>query len=122
TDVTGFGLLGHLGRMAIESEVTATIEFATIPFLPGALDHARAGVMPGGSRRNLEWGGEHLDAGDHDELTRLLVADAQTSGGLVFGVDPAATADVLAELASSGHTAARIGTTSTPSDHPIVLR
>jgi selenide,water dikinase len=46
-----------------------------------------------------------------DELTQLKIADAQTSGGLVFGVDPAATADVLAELAATGHTAARIGAT-----------
>jgi selenide, water dikinase len=109
TDVTGFGLVGHLGRMALESVVAVTIEFEAVPFLPGAVEFAADGVMPGGSRRNLTWALEFLDAGDHDDVHQLLVADAQTSGGLVFGVDPSETAGVLAELAATGHTAARIG-------------
>jgi selenide,water dikinase len=121
TDVTGFGLLGHLGRMALESNVAVTIEFDAIPFLPGAVDHATSGVMPGGSRRNLEWGVKFLDAGAHDEVHQLLIADAQTSGGLVFGVDPGATASILAELQATGHTAARIGTAATGTPG-IVLR
>ena len=111
TDVTGFGLLGHLGRMAIESGVLVTVEFDAIPFLPGAIELANDGVMPGGSVRNLDWGHDLLEAGGHDDVHRLLVADAQTSGGLVFGVDPAVTADVLAELDATGHTAAHIGGT-----------
>ena len=111
TDVTGFGLLGHLGRMALESKIRADLEYDAIPFLPGAVDLAVDGVMPGGSRRNLEWGGEFLDPGEHAEIARLLIADAQTSGGLVFGVDPSSTAGVLAELAATGHTAANIGRT-----------
>lgn len=113
TDVTGFGLLGHLGRMALESNVRVTVEFESIPFLPGAVEHARNGVMPGGSRRNLEWATAFVDVGDHPELHQLLAADAQTSGGLVFGIDPAETAGVLSELATTGHTAARIGTAAT---------
>ncbi len=112
TDVTGFGLLGHLGRMAMESGLQVTVDFAAVPFLPGALDLAGDGIMPGGSRRNLAWGSDLLDAGSHDELHQLLIADAQTSGGLVFGVDPGETDALLAELASSGHTAARIGVCS----------
>ena len=110
TDVTGFGLLGHLGRMALESGVTVRIEFATVPFLPGAVDLAHDGVMPGGSRRNLTWALDFVDVGNHDEVDQLLLADAQTSGGLVFGVDPSETAGVLDELAATGHRAARIGT------------
>ena len=110
TDVTGFGLLGHLGRMALESRVRVTIEVAAVPFLPGAAELAADGVMPGGSRRNLSWALEFVDVGDHDEVDQLLLADAQTSGGLVFGVDASATADVLSELAATGHRAARIGT------------
>ena len=109
TDITGFGLLGHLGRMALESDVAVTVEFASIPFLPGAVAHARDGVMPGGSRRNLQWALDFVDVGDHPELHQLLAADAQTSGGLVFGIDPGETAGVLSELAATGHTAARIG-------------
>lgn len=110
TDVTGFGLLGHLGRMALESEVSVTVEFAAVPFLPGAAELAADGVMPGGSRRNLAWALEFVDVGEHDEVDQLLLADAQTSGGLVFGVDPSATAGILAELAATGHQAAHIGT------------
>ena len=68
--------------------------------------------MPGGSRRNLAWGKTLLDPGSHDELDQLLVADAQTSGGLVFGVDPAETATALEALATTGHDAALIGSTS----------
>lgn len=109
TDVTGFGLLGHLGRMALESAVSVTVEFAAVPFLPGAVDLAHDGVMPGGSRRNLTWALDFVDVGDHDEVHQLLLADAQTSGGLVFGVDPSETAGVLDELAATGHRAARIG-------------
>lgn len=111
TDVTGFGLLGHLGRMALESSVRATVEFDALEFLPGAVDLAAAGIMPGGSRRNLAWAADFLDAGAHEEVHQLLVADAQTSGGLVFGVDPGETARVLEALATSGHRAARIGHT-----------
>jgi selenide,water dikinase len=113
TDVTGFGLLGHLGRMALESSVSVTIEYDAVPFLPGAVDLAADGVMPGGSRRNLSWASDFVDAGEHDELHQLLLADAQTSGGLVFGVDPAASADVVAELIATGHVAACIGRADT---------
>ena len=87
-----------------------TVEFDAIPFLAGVVELAADGVMPGGSRRNLAWALEFLDTGGHDEVHQLLVADAQTSGGLVFGVDRSETAGVLAELAATGHTAAHIGT------------
>jgi len=109
TDVTGFGLLGHLGRMALESKVRVIVSFEDLPFLDGAVDLASEGIMPGGSRRNLAWGRELLDAGSHEELHQLLVADAQTSGGLVFGVDSGETKRVVAELVASGHQAAHIG-------------
>lgn len=109
TDITGFGLLGHLGRMAVESNLEVTIEFDAIPFLPGAIDLAADGVIPGGSHRNLAWALEFADVGHHGETVQLLLADAQTSGGLVFGVDPSETSHVLAELDTTGHRAARIG-------------
>lgn len=109
TDVTGFGLLGHLGRMAVESNVRATVHFEALPLIEGTLDLAEQGMIPGGTRRNLEGNGELLDAGSHSELAQLIVADAQTSGGLVFGVDPGDTDQVLSELLASGHQAAHIG-------------
>ena len=109
TDVTGFGLVGHLGRMALESRVSVTVDFDAVPFLPGAIDFAAEGVMPGGSRRNLSWALDFVDPGDHDEVHQLLVADAQTSGGVGFGVEPSATDEVLTELSATGHSSARIG-------------
>lgn len=115
TDVTGFGLLGHLGRMAKESGVDATLHVEATPFLSGATELASDGLIPGGTRRNLAWISGQLEPGRHDELTQLLLADAQTSGGLVFGVDPGESPAVLEALASSGHTAAVIGTTATGS-------
>ncbi|MGN6250892.1 MAG: selenide, water dikinase SelD [Marmoricola sp.] len=82
TDVTGFGLLGHLFKMARASGVTAVVDAAAVPYVDGAREALAAGYVPGGSRRNLEWVTPHLDATvDADEL--LLLADAQTSGGLL---------------------------------------
>lgn len=112
TDVTGFGLLGHLGRMALESGVDATLDVEATPFLPGSKDLAAAGMIPGGTRRNLSWIEQQLDAGSHDELTQLLFADAQTSGGLIFGVDPGEADTVVTTLTSAGLTAAVVGTTT----------
>jgi selenide,water dikinase len=83
TDVTGFGLLGHLHKMARASGVTAVVSASAVPYLEGAAASARAGYVSGGTRRNLEWVHPHLDAGEADELTLLLLADAQTSGGLL---------------------------------------
>lgn len=112
TDVTGFGLLGHLGRMTIESSVRAQIDVDAVPLLPDTRALAEAGMVPGGSRRNLDGNAELMIAGTHSEQTQLIVADAQTSGGLVFGVDPAHTSEVLAKLAATDHVAAHIGSVS----------
>lgn len=121
TDVTGYGLLGHLGRMLQESGVDANLDVDAIPFIPGVRELAEKGMIPGGTRRNLAWIGDRVEAGRHDELTLVLLADAQTSGGLVFGVDPSATADVVTELTASGHGAAAIGHT-TPGSGSLHLR
>ena len=109
TDVTGFGLLGHLGRMTIESKVRATIEFDALPLIDGTTELAEAGIVPGGTMRNLDGNRELLDAGIHGDVAQWIVADAQTSGGLVFGVDPAHTDQILAELAETEHAARKIG-------------
>ncbi|MDN5766581.1 MAG: selenide, water dikinase SelD [Humibacillus sp.] len=83
TDVTGFGLLGHLFKMARASGVTAVIDAAAVPYLDGVRSSLRDGFVPGGSRRNLDWVRPHLDSSvSEDEL--LLLADAQTSGGLLI--------------------------------------
>ena len=109
TDVTGFGLLGHLGRAVMESGVDAEIDVGAVPLLEGARALAETGSMPGGSRRNLAWVDERLDRGNHAELDVLLLADAQTSGGLVFGASPAAAHEALDQLEETGHTASVIG-------------
>ncbi|WP_214414393.1 selenide, water dikinase SelD [Sphaerisporangium fuscum] len=100
TDVTGFGLLGHLYKLARASGVTAVVDTAAVPFVEGAREAARDGYVSGGTRRNLAWVEPHLDAGGLDEETLLLLADAQTSGGLlVAGEVPGAP--VIGELVAS---------------------
>lgn len=83
TDVTGFGLLGHLYKLARASGVTAVVDAAAVPYLDGAREAVRDGFVSGGTRRNLDWVAPHADFGAAGEDTRLLLADAQTSGGLL---------------------------------------
>ena len=84
TDVTGFGLLGHLFKLARASGVSAVVDHAAVPLIDGARAAAAAGYVPGGSRRNLDWVIPHTDPGGLSEEDLLLLADAQTSGGLLI--------------------------------------
>lgn len=122
TDVTGFGLLGHACRMAVESDVSLVISLADIPLLAGTRHFAEAGMVPGGTRRNLAAKASLLDAGQADELDQLIIADAQTSGGLLFGVAEEKALDALAELTESGHQAAIIGTAAPADEMRFYLR
>lgn len=112
TDVTGYGLLGHLHEMAAGSGLTARVAAGAVPVLDGARALIGEGAVAGGTARNLEWLHDKVwwDPAV-DELTRLLFADAQTSGGLLIAVEPA-RADRLEEaLRGRGvETVARIGT------------
>jgi selenide,water dikinase len=83
TDVTGFGLLGHLHKLARASGVTAEIDAAAVAYLEAARESLAAGFCSGGTRRNLDWVRPHLDPGRATEDELLLLADAQTSGGLL---------------------------------------
>jgi selenide,water dikinase len=97
TDVTGFGLLGHLHKMTRASGVTAVIDASAVPYLDGARQSAAEGYVSGGTRRNLDWVQPFLDDGGLAELELLLLADAQTSGGLLIaGEIPGGT--VIGEL------------------------
>lgn len=116
TDITGFGLLGHLRRVAEASAVDVRIEAAAVPVLPGVTDLRDRGLVPGGTRRNLTWAAERLTADGIDEAALLLLADAQTSGGLLFGVAEAAAADAVAELRATGHEAAVVGAVTAAGD------
>jgi selenide,water dikinase len=97
TDVTGFGLLGHLHKMMRASGISAVIDVAAVPFLSGARESAREGFVSGGTHRNLDWVRPHLDPGGYDEIDQLLLADAQTSGGLLIAGEIAG-APVIGEL------------------------
>ncbi len=89
TDVTGFGLLGHLHRMLVASGTAATVDAGALPLLPGVLDLARADVVPGGTKRNHAYVSPHTDWGDLSTPEQHVVADAQTSGGLLIATpDP----------------------------------
>jgi selenide, water dikinase len=83
TDITGFGLLGHLYKLCRASGVSALIDATAVPYHEAARPSLAAGYLPGGSRRNLDWVRPHLDH-DVDEDELLLLADAQTSGGLLL--------------------------------------
>jgi selenide,water dikinase len=101
TDVTGFGLLGHLYKLARASGVTAIIDVAAVPLIDGAREALRVGYVPGGSRRNLDWVSPHADFTGVSDEDLLLLADAQTSGGLlVAGEIPGAP--VIGELVPRG--------------------
>jgi selenide,water dikinase len=101
TDVTGFGLLGHAAKLARASRLTVAIDAAAVPYLPGAREAVRDGYVSGGTRRNLDWVTPWTDFGAAGEAERLLLADAQTSGGLlVAGELP--NAPVIGELLPRG--------------------
>jgi len=110
TDVTGFGLLGHLSEVTSLSGITAVIESSSVPTLPDAVKLAEEGAVPGGSRRNQEyiepitrWNDSLTDA------EKILLCDAQTSGGLLISVDPEDGPSLVRGLVAEGHAAARIG-------------
>jgi selenide, water dikinase len=104
TDVTGFGLLGHLHKLARASGVTAVIDSAAVRYLDGARQALADGYVSGGSRRNLDWVAPHADLSRVSADEALLLADAQTSGGLLIaGEIPGAP--VIGELVErTGHT------------------
>jgi selenide,water dikinase len=139
TDITGFGLLGHLRNLVRGSGVGARIELARLPLLPDARHHLRAGLCPGGSKANrafiadlVRWAdgaplaAEPAEDGTEDGTEReqlaSLACDAQTSGGLLLCVPAERAAACVAELVDAGLPAAAIGELCPPADaRPIVL-
>jgi selenide,water dikinase len=109
TDVTGFGLLGHLLEMCRGSGLAAELAFDNIPVLSEALALAQQGIGPGAIERNLASYGHEVDfAPQLDEWERRLLADAQTSGGLLVSVDPEMAIEVLACFKDAGFVQAAV--------------
>jgi selenide, water dikinase len=117
TDITGFGLLGHVLHVARASEVTVHIETAALPVLPGALEAWRAGATPGGAERNDAFVRSHTDWGDTEPFHEALVIDPQTSGGLLVALPAPVLEDYLSRVPS----AVVVGTVLPRGDHEIVL-
>jgi selenide,water dikinase len=106
TDVTGYGLIGHLSNL----KGGADIELRAVPFLDGVRDLAERDLFPDGSRRNYNAYREQVDWGGIPELDQLMLSDAQTSGGLLVAIPPENAAAFERELASLPYPTARIGT------------
>ncbi len=109
TDVTGFGLLGHLSEMCRASRVGADLWLDRLPLLPGVEELAREGVVPGGTKRNLEYvvAFTEFEAAIED-WWRLIAADAQTSGGLLLAVAEERVFQVVEALEEKGVPAAAV--------------
>jgi selenium donor protein len=109
TDVTGFGFVGHLVQM-LGDDLSAEIDFDAIPLLHEAIDLAAQGVLPAGSRRNLDALGGRVDTSNLDQARRAVIFDAQTSGGLLIAIEPQQTDALVAALRERGvEDAARVG-------------
>ena len=111
TDITGFGLIGHLREMLLASgNVAATIRASQIPLLEGALDCVRAGYIPGGLKANREFAEclVHYEDGVAEDL-KTIIFDPQTAGGLLIAVAPERAADLKTALNAAGAYAADIG-------------
>jgi len=103
TDITGFGFLGHLCRLVVESGVTAEIGFARLPLLPGVMDYAGRGMFSGANERNAEYSAvrTQFDPAITDAMKAVLF-DAQTSGGLLMAVPAAEAEATLKDLHDAG--------------------
>lgn len=110
TDVTGFGLLGHLHSMLEASGVSARVDSGAVPLLPGVRELVAEGHVPGGTKRNLTDLASHIDFADSvDETTRIVLGDAQTSGGMLIAIAPEHLDTLLESLSGRTVTASVIG-------------
>jgi len=111
TDITGYGLLGHLLEMCKGSKVSANIQFNKIEFIDGAVGCASNGIIPGGTKRNLSFIKNSIIFSDElNEIEQHLLADAQTSGGLLISVSNEKASELESKLTENGCFAMNIGT------------
>lgn len=118
TDVTGFGLLGHLGEICEGSGVSAVIEYAAVPKLPSVEDYLAMGCSPGGAQRNFDSYGHNL--GPMTEQQQKILCDPQTSGGLLVAVAPEAESEFLAITHQGGLELSPIGRLIEHHDGPLI--
>jgi selenide,water dikinase len=110
TDITGYGLLGHLSEMLLASKKSAEIDYSKVPLMPGTLELAKQNLFPGGSRSNLlNVEPDMLWSGDLEEYEKLILADAQTSGGLLISIRPGLGEKLESELRKKDVNVAKIG-------------
>jgi selenide,water dikinase len=120
TDVTGFGLIGHVREMAIGSNVSVRIRASQIPLLPGALECVRAGHVPGGTKSNRQFAEGCVEASpDVPQDLLTLLYDPQTAGGLLIAVSPTDADRLLANLQDANVDAVEIGETL-PKQNPLI--
>jgi selenide,water dikinase len=109
TDVTGFGLLGHLQIALAGSGVSAEIDASRVPLIDGTTELANEGIVPSGTRSNYLFVSPNVEWGDLPEAEQLVLSDAQTSGGLLIAVAPGRAATLSRALESRGVRASQIG-------------
>jgi cysteine desulfurase len=110
TDITGFGLLGHLLEMTEGSKTSAMIRAGQVPLLPGVEELAVSGVIPGGTKDNFDYTAPHLEYDEKlSEIKRLILNDAQTSGGLLISISESRAGKLLQLLQTKGVSVAIIG-------------
>ena len=120
TDITGYGLVGHLANIALASDVTLQISASAVPLMHGVRDLAADGCISGGSTRNFDEAGEYVDwDGSIDEMTRRLLCDAQTSGGLAVVLPQDNVGKLVDELQLRAVTGTVIGTVAEKSSSAI---
>ena len=123
TDVTGFGLLGHLHEMTAGAGVDAQIDFESVPILPEARQMAEMEVIPGGTLNNLDYVSPFVDFDPAlSRIDQLLLADAQTSGGLLISLPIHEADNLLSALTDKGIKACRIGELTKPGEGRIEVR
>ena len=119
TDVTGYGLAGHLREIMSASVVSARVEMDAVPVLAGVADLIDSGIFPGGSRRNLESARPRIRTLREDRELRIL-ADAQTSGGLLMAVPPRRLGRLLKLLVQIAPAATVIGEFTATDGEPVI--
>jgi selenium donor protein len=114
TDITGFGLLGHLHEMSAGSGVNAELKYKSVPLLPGTMEMVTAGAVPGGTRNNMDYTSKFVKYRDDvPEIWKAMLNDAQTSGGLLISIPEETSGELLAKLKTVNPESSVIGSFTT---------